>query len=439
MAASLKRGSGMMACMGRWSLKPAAMLLALCLQAGISFAAGSSVTSIEITGLERTRERVVLRTLPFSVGDAWQDGFAATGERWLRNTGLFSEVYIEKPDAKGVVRIRVNERWSLWLLPQVSRSDNGASSIGAALDEYNLWGLQHHLRLAYRRDTGRNFSADNGDSYAFGYDWNRVADSKFSISAAANWGRSIFDVYRNGQLESQYLQDNRSASLVVNYALGPVPGEGWGVSGGFSGSNSAFALQIGPPQPDVIGNRKRSLLAGASYRQVDNQIIWFSGTAFDYSLSVTSKLFGSTLDVYRQTASLRSYIPVDGPNTLNMRLNLGHAFGDVLRDGLFDLGNRNGVRGYFPGEVQGKAYVLATVEGRYLLRPDSNVQLVAFSDMAYVSGRESALSNNHFYAGAGGGVRWTLRWLVRGTIRGDVAYGFATGRWRFYVGTGQAF
>ena len=211
------------------------------------------------------------------------------------------------------------------------------------------------------------------------------------------------------------------------------------MSGGFSGSNSAFALKNGPPQLDVIGSRKRSLLAGASYRQVDDQIIWFSGMAFDYSLSATSKLFGSTLDVYRQTASLRSYVPVDGPNTLNLRLNLGHAFGDVLRDGLFDLGNRNGVRGYFPGEVQGKAYVLGSIEGRYLLHPASNVQLVAFSDMAYVSGKESALSNKNFYAGAGGGIRWTLRWLVRGTIRGDVAYGFATRRWRFYLGTGQAF
>lgn len=423
----------------RQPLKFAAMVFCLCLQGGMSWAAGLSVTSIEITGLERTRDRVVLRTLPFAAGDVWQDGFAATGERWLRNTGLFSEVHIERPDAEGVVRIRVRERWSLWVLPQASRSDNGASSVGVALDEYNLWGLQHHLRLAYRRDTGRNFSADNGDSYAFGYDWIRVADSKFSISMTANWGRSVLDVYRNGQLESQYLQDSKSTSLVVNYAFGPVPGEGWGVRGGFSGSNSAFALQNGPPQPDVIGNRKRSLLAGVSYRQVDDQIIWFSGTAFDYSLSATPRLFGSTLDVYRQTASLRSYVPVDGPNTLNLRLNLGHAFGDVLRDGLFDLGNRNGVRGYFPGEVQGKAYVLGSIEGRYLLHPASNVQLVAFSDMAYVSGKESLLSNRNFYAGAGGGIRWTLRWLVRGTIRGDVAYGFATRRWRFYLGTGQAF
>lgn len=397
------------------------------------------IKAIDITGLERTQERTVLRTLPFTTGERWQEDFADTGERWLRNLGLFSEVSISSPDDAGHVAIRVHERWSLWLLPQASRADNGSSSAGLALDEYNLWGLQHHLRLAYREDTGTNFSTANGSSYALGYDWRRVNDSKLSLSFAANWGRSIFDAYQNGLLASQYLQDNRSISLALNYALGPIPGEGWGVSGGVSGSNSTFQLQNGPPQPDVLASRQRTVFGGISYRQVDDQIIWFSGSAFDYSVSATPKFLGSTLNVYRQTASIRSYVPMDGQNTVNLRLNIGHTFGDVLRDGLFDLGNRNDMRGYFPGEVQGKAYALGSIEGRYLLRPDSNLQLAAFSDMAYVTGKGTATNGRNVYVGVGGGVRWTLRWLVNGTIRGDVAYGLATHRWRFYLGTGQAF
>ncbi len=415
------------------------LLLLICLlQAGLAFAA-VRIETIDISGLERTQERTVLRELPFRQGDIWQEDFAGTGERWLRNLGIFSEVVISPPDETGHVAIYVRERWSLWLLPQASRADNGTSSAGLALDEYNLWGLQHHLRLAYREDTGKNFSAANGSSYAFGYDWRRVNDSKLSMNLTANWGRSIFDAYQNGQLASKYLQDSRSASLTLSYAFGPVPGEGWGVRGGISGSNSTFQLQSGPSQPDVAGSRKRTLLGGVSYRQVDDRIIWFSGSAFDYSLSVTPKFLGSTLNVYSQTASIRSYVPFDGHNTLNLRMNVGHAFGDVLRDGLFDLGNRNGVRGYFPGEIQGKAYALGSVEGRFLLHPDSNIQLAAFSDMAYVAGNNSVANGRNFYAGVGGGIRWTLRWLMNGTIRGDAAYGFATHRWRFYLGTGQAF
>jgi len=417
-----------------------ALCVWLCLfQAGVSFAEEVRIESIVVSGLARTDERTVLRQLPFVPGDIWQDEFSPAGERWLRNLGLFSEAHISRPDVNGQVSIQVRERWSLWVLPTFSRKDNGASSAGVTVDEYNLWGLNHHLRIAGREDTGKNFSTANGSSYALSYDWQRIADSKFSISAATNWGRSTFDAYQNGVQVAQYSQDGRSASLIMSYAFGPVPGEGLGVSGGFAASNSNYTLLTGPAQPDVVGNRKRTILGGISYSRVDNNITWLSGAAADYSLALSHKALGSTINVYRQAVSLRSYIPFDDHNTVNMRINAGLASGDVLRDGLFDLGGRNAIRGYYPGEVQGKSYLYGSIEGRYLLTPDSNVQAAAFSDMGIVGGSGVANRANKFYAGAGGGIRWTLRWLVNGTIRVDAAYGFSTRRWRFYLASGQAF
>jgi len=420
----------------------AALRLIFCmgflLLTGLAEAEEQRVLSIEIIGLERTDERTVIRQLPFVVGDIWQDDFAPTGERWLRNLGIFSEAHISRPDERGHVSIHLRERWSLWVLPTFSRKDTGASSAGVTVDEYNLWGLNHHLRLSGREDTGKNFSTANGSSYAVAYDWRRIADSKLSISAATDWGRSSFDAYKNGVQVAQYAQDGRSVSLMLSYGFGPVPGEGLSVSAGFSGSNSSFALLSGLAQPDVIGNRKRTVIGGISYQNVNNEITWFSGTAYDYSLAVSHKALGSTINVYRQSLSIRSYVPFDDHNTINLRLNAGLVSGDVLRDGLFDIGNRTGIRGYYPGEVQGKSYVYGTVEGRYLLSPESNVQLVAFSDVGLVRGG-SAFQGKTFFAGMGGGIRWTLRWLVNGTIRGDAAYGFASRRWRFYLGSGQAF
>jgi len=410
------------------------------LQAGMAMAAEEGrVLSIEIIGLERTDERTVIRQLPFVVGDVWQDEFGPTGERWLRNLGLFSEAHITRPDENGRVSINLRERWSLWVLPSFSRKDNGASSAGITIDEYNLWGLNHHLHLAGREDTGKNFSTANGSSYAVSYGWQRVADSKLSISAAADWGRSNFDAYQNGIQVAQYAREGRNASLTLSYAFGPVPGEGLGISGGFAASNSNYTLLSGPAQPDVVGNRKRSVLGRISYRNIDNNITWFSGAAADYSFAVAHRVLGSTINVYRQNISLRSYVPFDDHNTVNMRLNAGLASGDVLRDGLFDLGGRNAIRGYYPGEVQGKSYLYGSVEGRYLLAPDSNVQAAAFSDVGIVGGSGVANRASKFYVGAGGGIRWTLRWLVNGTIRVDAAYGFSTRRWRFYLASGQAF
>ncbi len=414
-------------------------LLLACI-ASSAQAEATVIKTIAIEGLERTQERVVLRQLPFTAGNVWQSHFAEQGERWLRNLGLFSEVHIYAPDDNGTVRVQLRERWSLWILPQFSRHDNGASSAGIALDEYNMWGLNHHLRLAYRRDTGKNFSTLNGSSYEASYLWSRIRDSRLSMGLAAGKGTSIFDTYQNGQLVSEYLQNGKSGSVSLGYALGPVPGEGWDASFGFALNHTAFRLLSGPPQADVIGTRKHSLLAGVHYRQIDDQIIWLSGTAFDYTLDVAHQALGSTINVYRQTLSIRSYIPIhEQQNTLNLRANAGLASGDVLRDGLFDLGNRDNIRGYYPGEIQGKAYLYGTIEGRFLLYPDSNVQVVTFSDAGYIPGTSHSVQGKKTFFGLGAGLRWTLRWLVRGTIRGDAAYGIATKRWRFYLGTGQTF
>lgn len=420
-----------------------ALLFALLMFAGpaplIADKAPQLIQDITIEGLERTRPRTVLRQLPFRPGDRWQPSMAETGERWLRNLGLFSEVHIRPPDHRGIVHIIVRERWSLWLLPQFSRKDNGDSSAGMALDEYNFWGLNHHLHLAYIRDTGKNFSNLNGTSYQAGYDWLRIRDSMWNLHLSGSRGNALFDSYQQGALVAQYLQSGNNIALSVDYGLGPVPDEGWSLSFGLSLNHTNFHLLAGPPQADVQGTRKHAILAGASYRQLDDRITWIRGTAFDYQASYAPKWLGSTIHVLRQTLSWRNYQPIHGHDTINYRLEAGLATGEVLRDGLFDLGNRNGIRGYYPGEVQSKSYLIGSLEGRFLPWQDGNIQLVPFADVGILPGRSYAYAGKNTFIGVGAGIRWTLRWLIHGTLRGDAAYGFATHRWRFYLGTGQAF
>ncbi|ATX80869.1 Surface antigen [Mariprofundus aestuarium] len=397
------------------------------------------VDSIQVEGLERTEEITVLRELPFSVGSTWQHDFTYSAERRLRNLGIFSEAVVSAPDETGKVIVHLKERWTLWLLPQAARKDNGASSVSVVVDEYNLWGLNHHARLGYKRETGTNFSGLNGSSYSGAYDWRRIADSKLSMSVSGSWGRSLFDAYSQGVQAAQYMQTGKSATLLFSYAFADVPNEGWSASAGFTGSNAGYRFISGAPQADVIGNHIRALLAGVSYSKIDDHITWLSGSAFDYSLSAAHKAFGSTVNSYSHTASWRDYYAFSGQHTFNVRLDGGLMTGDVLRSGLFDIGNRNGLRGYYPGELQGTHYIYGSLEGRFPIKQDSNLQLVTFTDIGKIGGRVGSSVTRGVAVGAGGGFRWTLRWLARGTIRGDVAYGFATKRWRFYLGTGQSF
>jgi outer membrane protein assembly factor BamA len=426
--------------MDKYRLKLLVLIFSLLIAGVVSAGENANlVRNIHVEGLKRTQMATVLRELPFSEGSMWQDHFVGTSERRLRNLGIFSEVRVTPPDSKFQVNIYVRERWTLWVLPQASRKDDGSSSLSMVLDEYNLWGLNHHLRLSHKRETGKNFSDLTGSSSALGYNWQRIANSKLSMQMSAGWGSSLFDTYDLGIQTAQYLQTGKSGSLLFSYALGSTAGEGWGLSLGFSASNSTFRLFSGIPQPDVVGSRQRAVLSGISYRRINDRIVWLSGEAFDYSLAVAHNSLGSTFNSYRHTASYRNYYPFYGQNTLNFRINGGIVTGHALRSGLFDIGNRNGLRGYYPGELQGTSYFYSTLEGRFPIRQDSNFQLVAFADIGKIGGHAGSSVTKGIALGLGTGVRWTLRWLARGTIRADAAYGLASRRWRFYLGTGQAF
>jgi len=414
------------------------LLLALLLTP-FSAMAENRIKHIEIIGLEYTDARVITRELPFTEGDEWQAEFATIGSRRLRNLGLFSEAVITPPDSNGVVRIRVNDRWSLWVLPEGSRSDSGATSAGITLTEHNLWGLHHNLRLAIRRDTGINFSGNNGTSYQASYEWRRISDTNYGLDLSINNGTTVFDAYQNGAISSSYLSEQTSWSAGVSYGFGPVPGEGWDARLGFSSNSTAYQLKSGPSLPDVRGLRRQSLSLSANYRMIDDRVTWLTGSEIDYSFEVAHKALGSSINSYKQILSWRRHLDIGHQNTLSYRVNAGLLTGNILRDGLFDVGSRNGLRGYYPGELQGNAYIYGTLEGRHPLELNSNFQLAAFVDAGHVTREGQSALGKAIVVGVGGGVRWTLRWLVNGTIRVDGAYGFATRKWRLYLGTGQAF
>lgn len=417
------------------------VLLLMLAMTGQAWAA-EMVQSIKINGLERTKPRVVLRALPFAVGDEWHDEYAEEGERRLRNLGLFSDAHIAPPDANGEVVIVVKERWSFWILPQASRSDGGATTAAVALDDYNLWGLNHHLHIASTWDTGKNFSQvgqNSNNSYNGSYLWRRVADSKYSLDASFTTGRRTFDVYQLGTLTSSYISDTRDWNVGVGYAFGPIPGQGWDVHFAFQSSDTNYKRVNGPFQPDVQDRRRNGVDFRASYRLIDNHITWLTGTQLDYDFNFAEKTFGSTINAVRQTVSWRNYMPIGGQKTLNYRFSAGWVAGNVLRDGLFDVGNRHNIRGYYTGDVQGSAYIYGTIESRIPFSYGSNVQWVAFTDIGHVTRDGKRALGKSVIAGIGTGIRWTLRWLVHGTLCADVAYGTALHRWRVHLGTGQDF
>jgi len=397
------------------------------------------IESIDIVGLKYSDKRVVLREIPFQVGDVWKDADSDIGERRLRNLGLFSEASILPPDAEGRVHIVVNDRWPFWLLPEASRKDGGASRAGLSLNDYNLWGLHHHLRLSGSVDTGKNFTGNQGSSYQVDYFWRRISDSKYGLELNVNRGNSVYDVFQQGVLSSSYTQQVRELSLKLHYAFDAVPGDGWDGLLGFSTSQKTFQLQSGILQPDVQNRTRNAMQLGISYRLLDDHITWLTGSSFDYTFDIANRVFGSDINIVRQEVSWTDALDLDKQRTLNLRIKAGWADGNVLRDGLYDVGDGKAMRGYYTGDILGSAYIYGTIESRIPLELNSNVQWVAFMDAGHVSRAGKPALGRPLIAGLGTGVRWTLRWLINGTLRADVAYGTALKRWRVHVGTGQAF
>jgi len=408
---------------------------------GANATAELAITSIVVEGLKHSKKQTVLRELPFSEGVIWKDQFTASGEKRLRNLGIFSDVRISPPDKDGTVRIYLKEQWSLWLLPQATRKDNGASSTSVVFDEYNLWGLNHHGHLGYSWETGKNFSSFRGGNYDAAYNWRRVGDSRLSLSINGNHSHNITQTYTQGLATARYAHRSDSGSIFFSYALDSVPNEGWNSLIGLSGSNTSYSLLSGiVTQNNLLqSNRARTLLMGISFSQIDNHLTWMTGVTFTYSLTISRRSFGSTHNSYSQSASWQKYYPFSGEHTVNFRLNGGISGSDAQQAGLFDIGNRNALRGYYPGELQGSKYLLGSIEGRFPIQKGSNFQVVAFTDAGVIGGAGGASIANGLAVGAGGGFRWTLRWLVNGTIRTDIAYGMVSKRWRIYLGTGQAF
>lgn len=398
-----------------------------------------NVRQIRVEGLEDSDPRLILRELPFHSGTAWRSGMKALSERRLRNLGLFRNIVVHAPDEAGDVLIEVHERWSLWILPRLNRNDDGTSGLGVNVDEYNLWGLGHHLRVAVDQDTGKNFSTSNGTSYSLGYQWPKIADTRFGFAFGYHQGNSVYVGFDAGQSVANYIEQRHELLLDMSYGLGPDPGEGWTTHGGLVRSNSSFSFIDGDPLPDVGDNRITSVIAGLEYKLIDDHITWLSGERFEYEIRQGVRALGSDQASLTHTISWRKYRHIGRGRTLNFRLKGGQIAGDSQRDARFDLGNRNEIRGYFPGELLATRFLFGTVEGRFPSEPDSNFVYVAFADIGHLSDRGQDPFGKKVITGFGGGIRWTLRWLVHGVLRVDLAYGLASNNLRLYLGTGQAF
>ncbi|MBI5219015.1 MAG: hypothetical protein HY958_08805 [Bacteroidia bacterium] len=155
------------------------------------------VQEIKIEGNETTKEKIILRELPFRPGDTINKREVAelvlSAQKNLLNTSLFNYVTIEPAINSNLISfsIKVEERWYLWPYPILEQADRNFSSwienrdinkinYGAYFIKYNFRGRKEILkvktRLGYREQYSIFYSnpyldneQHNGISLGFDY------------------------------------------------------------------------------------------------------------------------------------------------------------------------------------------------------------------------------------------------------------------------------
>lgn len=135
------------------------------------------VKDIVLQGNKRTKSNVLLRELPFEIGDTilfdfWLD-LKVKGEWRLNNLNLFNQVEIQlDSNDLGIINILVVEKWFDWLIPFISFSDRNfniwnsfqfdleRTNYGLYLFNYNFLGRNHTIKTSFIQGYNQRYSIE---------------------------------------------------------------------------------------------------------------------------------------------------------------------------------------------------------------------------------------------------------------------------------------
>ncbi len=177
---------------------------------GFQFLNAQVVRRIEFSGNKKTKEKVLLRELTFSVGDhiLQKDTLqhSTNSENNLFNTSLFNFTEVTFRDSANdwIVKVNLQERWYIW--PEIhlefqernfsewwKNKDLSRLDVGVRLNKLNFLGRNQTLQL----NVFRGFTESIGFQYKIPYLTHRQRDG-FKIASDYSTQNEVFtDIYNN--------------------------------------------------------------------------------------------------------------------------------------------------------------------------------------------------------------------------------------------------
>ncbi|MES2684129.1 MAG: BamA/TamA family outer membrane protein [Pseudomonadota bacterium] len=383
---------------------------------------------ISFVGNKTTRERTLLRELPFKPGDAVTREQLEAGRQAIQNLNLYKKVTLqERPDDRGGVEAvyEMSEKWYVLGYPRVDANSNGEYAYGVQLDWNNLWGLNHTLRVSALRKETKRVGIGKEQNLSVGYSAPQIFDSLWSLGLSGSYTeRPVNDAFGqyNERLEAYQALGARSFDS-------DRPNQGWSMGAGalWTGQRTSTGVaQYGEAFGPV------GLL---SYRDYNFNVYSEEGLVVSSRLDAAKKNLGADYDFARLTLAATRYWRVGATPHQTV-----HAFADsgMNWDGPrsvrnFTLGGVGGLRGYERGYREGNAYFRAGTEwARPIFKPW--LRTVVIAEVGNVYAQPNEFEPGDVKASIGLGLRLRLPMFVNVQIEAGVAFPVAGGAPRFFAG-----
>ncbi len=391
---------------------------------------GRRLSAIRFIGNRTTRERTLLRELPFRPGDLVTPSQLEAGRQAIQNLNLYKKVGLQqRADGDAVEAIyEMSEKWYLLGYPRVDANSNGEYAYGVQLDWNNVWGLNHTVRISALRKETKRIGIGKEQNLSVGYGAPQIFDSLWSLGLAGSYTeRPVSDAL--GQYNEQLESYQALASRAFDSSR---PNQGWSLGAGalWTGQRTStgvaqYGEAFGPV--GVLG-----------YRDLRLNIYSEEGLVFTSRLDAAKQNFGADYDFARVTLGAIRYWRVGSTPHQTV-----HVFGDTglnwdgprsVRN--FTLGGVGGLRGYQRGYREGNAYFRIGSEwARPVFRPWLRAVVIAEAGNVYAQPNEFDPAD--IKASIGLGLRLRIPMFVNVQLEAGIALPVGGGAPRFFAGQVQ--
>ena len=266
------------------------------------------ISSIKVTGNKHTKDYIILREVPFKIGDTLNKNQLPETFKQARtqvyNINLFTEVKFDSiplPDSTLQVNIKVKERWYIFPTPQFQLADRNFKEwiktynadinrviYGVKFVHYNFSGRRDQLRFYLLNGYARNISA----SYSAPYSNSKLTEG-YGVSAGFTQNREVgyaltdSNKLRNYKKEG-FVRNNFYASLSYSKRKGFFKSTGIGI--GFNYINiddSVLNIKYNPTYFNDEKKQQRIFDIGidVSYTNTNNNNFPQKGLIYNYGIS----------------------------------------------------------------------------------------------------------------------------------------------------------